>query len=126
MQTPVRLFAGALILSLSSLSGADDSARIDHYQPQASETLEQAVANLSEYNSKLADILAKQELNADDMHNVHELTYTLEEALNKIHTDLAEVADVLEEVHLASEQADAATVKNSGQAYLDLTRTVVK
>lgn len=60
------------------------------------------------------------------MHHIHELTYTLEEALKKIHTDLAEVAEVLEEVHLASEQADAETVKNSGQAYLKVTRTVVQ
>tara|TARA_R110002020_G_scaffold183275_2_gene379453 strand:- start:1120 stop:1428 length:309 start_codon:yes stop_codon:yes gene_type:complete len=96
MQTPIRLFAGALIVSLSTISWADESSRIDHYKPKASETLEQAVENLSEYNSKLADILAKDELSADDMHNVHELSYTLEEALKKIHTDLAEVADVLE------------------------------
>ncbi|WP_423785709.1 DUF6746 family protein [Halopseudomonas pelagia] len=30
------------------------------------------------------------------------------------------------EVHLASEQSDAETVKKRGQAYLEVTRTVVK
>lgn len=125
MQTFIRLFAAALVLSLSSTSWADETSPIDHYQPKASETLEQAVANLGDYNSKLADILAKDELSAEDLHNIHELSYTLEEALEKIHTDLADVADVLEEVHLASEQADAETVSKSGQAYLDVTRTVV-
>lgn len=126
MHTSIRLFAGMLVLSLSAMSWADDSQRIDHYKPKASETLEQAVENMSEYNEKLAEILAKDELSANDLHNVHELSYTLEEALKKIHTDLAEVADVLEEVHIASEKSDAATVKSRGQAYLDVTRTVVK
>ncbi|SDU03456.1 DUF6746 family protein [Halopseudomonas salegens] len=126
MQAPIRVFAGMLILSLSAMSWAHDHERVDHYQPKASETLEQAVENLSEYNSKLAEILAKDELSGDDLNNVHQLSYTLEEALAKIHTELADVADVLEEVHIASEKSDPATVKARGQVYLDVTRTVVE
>lgn len=126
MQTPFRLFTGMLVLSLSAMSWAGDKQRIDHFKPKASETLQQAVENLSEYNTELANILAKDELSAQDLHNVHQLSYTLEVALEKIHTDLAEVAQVLEEVHVASEQSDAATVKARGQVYLDVTRTVVE
>lgn len=114
----------AFTLASSSLVFADE--RPDHYQGKAAETLEQAVANFSEYNRKLAEILAKKELVAADMHKVHELSYTLENALEKIRDELDDLEDVLEEVHEASESADIAEVKKYGQIYLDTARKIIK
>lgn len=57
---------------------------------------------------------------------MHELTYTLENALRKINAELTALAGTLEAVHVASERADPATVKTQGKAYLVSTRQVVK
>jgi hypothetical protein len=47
------------------------------------------------------------------MVKIHELTYTLENALGKLSEDLAKAAVDLEEVHLASEKLDTGLSKNS-------------
>jgi len=125
MHNPFRLFVAAVAISLSAASWAD-SDRPAHARGEPSETLEQAVSNLSEYNGKLDTLLAKGELNAQDLHEVHMLTYTLENALQKIQADLEETAAVLEEVHIASETNKPEVVKEKGQVYLQSTRTLVK
>ena len=125
MQHSFRLFAGVVALSLSAVSWAD-SDRPAHAKGEPAETLQQAVTNLSEYNTKLEALLTRDELNAQDMHEVHMNTYTLENALQKIQADLAESAEVLEEVHIASETGKPEIVKEKGQAYLQTTRTLVK
>lgn len=117
-------FTAILLSAGSALAFADD--RPDHYQGKPAKTLEQAVANFSEYNQKLADILAKKELSAADMHQVHELTYTLENALEKIRDELDDLEDVLEEVHEASEYANITKVQKYGKVYLETARKVIK
>ncbi|HEY8386652.1 MAG TPA: DUF6746 family protein [Porticoccaceae bacterium] len=109
-------FTGAVLAS-------DD--RPDHFKGVPSETLEAAVGNFSEYNKKLAEILAKDELTPEDMVHVHELTYTLENALEKLEDEIDDLADVLEEVHEASERLDAATVKQQGDRYLDTAGKII-
>lgn len=111
-----------LLTSAAVLAHGD---RPDHFKGKPSDTLEQAVANFSEHNKKLKKVLAG-ELTADQMVEVHELTYTLEVALAKIHSELGQLKDVLEEVHVASEHMDTDTVKSSGKAYLKTAETVVK
>lgn len=41
------------------------------------------MANFSEYNQRLAELLTQDELAITDLGTVHELTYTLENALNR-------------------------------------------
>ncbi|EZQ18110.1 hypothetical protein QAO71_16605 [Halopseudomonas sp. SMJS2] len=126
MQTSFRLFAGIIALSLSAAGWAGDSAtRTAHAKGEPAETLQQAVTNMREYNAKLEALLAKDELTAMDMHEVHMLTYTLENALQKIQADLVETAEVLEEVHIASETGKPEVVKEKGQVYLQATGTLV-
>lgn len=125
MQNSFRLFVGIAALSLSAATWAD-SDRPAHAKGEPSETLQQAVSNQSEYNTKLEALLAKDELSVTDMHEVHMLTYTLENALQKIQADLEETAEVLEEVHIASETNKPEVVKEKGQVYLQTTRTLVK
>ncbi|MFA5632348.1 MAG: DUF6746 family protein [Porticoccaceae bacterium] len=117
--------AGALlVLGLSCTALAED--RPDHFHGKSADTLEAAVANFSEYNEKLAALLAKDDLEPVDMAQVHELTYTLENALEKISEELDELADTLEEVHVASEKLDAEVVKTQGQKYLETARKIVQ
>lgn len=122
----IRLFTGAIALVLSAASWADDStSRLAHSKGEPAETTQQAVSNLSEYNPKLEAILAKDELTAMDMHEVHMLTYTLENALKRIQADLEKTAELLEEVHLASESNKPEVVHSQGQAYLENVRALV-
>lgn len=116
--------AGLLALSLTAPVSA--SERPEHFEGKPAETLDQALANFSEYHDKLAQVLAQDSLSAEDLQKVHKLTYTLENALEKMRDELDDLADTLEAVHLASESADIETVRESGKAYLDTSRKIVE
>ncbi|AMN47424.1 hypothetical protein ACG33_10010 [Steroidobacter denitrificans] len=118
------LFAGALLAL--SLTGAAQAERPDHFRGKPAATLSEAVSNFSEYNQKLAALVAQNDLTPADMVKVHELTYTLENALKKINAELAGLAEALEEVHLASERLDAETLKTQGQKYLQTAGEIIR
>jgi len=107
------------ILMLTLPWTAAHSERPDHYEGLPAETLEVALANLSEYRAKLAGVLEREPLSAADLNEVHQLTYTLENALERMAIDLRTLAELLEVVHVASEHADAETVRSEGRAWLD-------
>ena len=97
-----------------------------HFEGKPSETLEAALSNFSEYNNKLSEILNKEELSPLDMQNIHELTYTLENALKKINEDMIALADLLEVVHVNSESGDAMSTQSEGLRYVDIARQIIK
>lgn len=109
----------------SSMALADDDQRPSHFKGEPSETLEQAVTNFSTYNQQLNELL-KGELTAEKMGEIHQLTYTLENALGKINDEMDELADVLEEVHLGSETMDQPRVSENGEKYLNNAAKVIK
>jgi uncharacterized membrane protein (DUF4010 family) len=115
----------ALSLGLLCTAASLASERPDHYQGKSADTLAEAVSNFSEYNSKLEAILAKGNLSADDIHAIHQLTYTLENALGRINADFSALGETLEKVHVASEDADTATVQQQGRLYLQTAQQVV-
>lgn len=121
---PLSTLVLVLFLAIGFSAKADEQ-RPEHFEGEPAETLEQALANFSEYNDKLAAILAKDELSPKDLYEVHQLTYTLENALDKIRNEYEDLAETLEEVHVASEHNDTGTVKSSGKAYLDAGRQLV-
>lgn len=109
--------SAALCLAIG-LAMPVNAERLDHYEGKSSETLEQALANFSEYNAKLAAIMEKPELTPVDLNEIHQLTYTLENALEKINTDLAELAETLEALHQASETGNVRGTRESGKQYI--------
>lgn len=111
-------------LLLAPISHAEE--RPDHFKGEPAETLEQAVANLSEYNARLAAIVEKDELSDDDHAEIHELTYTLENALGKIKEELDVMAEDLEAVHLASEERADEVIAERAPAYLSAARKLVE
>lgn len=117
-------FSGLLVVAPFTL--AHDESRIDHFEALPSETLVQAVDNFTTHNVHLAAILEQETLSMDDLNAVHELTYTLEVALEKLHTDLAALADTLEAVHVASETGDIDGVRVNGDAYLKTAWSVMR
>ncbi len=104
-------------------SGAGE--RGAHFEGKPPATLAQAVADFNEYNLKLKAILDGKLTDAD-MAEVHQLTYTLENALEKINEEMSALAGTLEEVHLASEKLDRDAVLKHGRAYLSVSGQVVR
>lgn len=115
----------ALVGALAFAAPALADERPDHFEGKLAPTLEAALANLAEYNPRLAALVEKDTLAPEDLHRVHELTYTLENALETLASEHARLAEVLEEVHLASETNDPETVKRSGRAYLEHSRRLL-
>lgn len=114
-----------LILAATVSSPIRAEERVDHFEGEPAETLEQAVANFSEYNARLAELMARDELSDADLVTVHELTYTLENALERINSELADLSETLESVHLASEALDAESVHRQGRKYLETAAKVI-
>ena len=111
------LFAAPLLaLGLSGAAHADE--RPDHFEGEKSDTLEPALSNLSSHNAQLEAILARDELGPDDTARIHELTYTLENALARIRSEVERLEETLEDVHVASERYEVETVRARGREYL--------
>lgn len=119
------LLLPALLCGLMIAATTQASSPTSHFKGEPAETLSQAVVNFSEYNQRLAELLAQDELSLTDLGTVHELTYTLENALEKIQEEVATIAETLEEVHLGSETGDFERVQSNGTAYLEAAQTLV-
>ncbi|MDZ7828905.1 MAG: DUF6746 family protein [Halofilum sp. (in: g-proteobacteria)] len=118
--TGAALAAGTLLFSATV-----PASEVEHYQGKEAKTLEEAVGNLREYNEKLQALIEQEELTAGELEQVHQLTYTLENALKRINTELSGIAGDLETVHLASERREADTVREKGRAYLEQVDTLI-
>lgn len=115
--------ATALTLSLSAFSV--QAERPDHFEGKEAETLTVAYENLTTYNRKLQTLL-EGELTAESMAAIHQLTYTLENALQTIDSEVDGVAETLEAVHLASERNKTSVTKEKGEQYLRLSSEIVR
>lgn len=104
-------------LTVGFAASADD-ARPVHFKAEPVTSLEQAIQVFREHNARLAEIL-DGEVNNQAIAEIHMLTYTLENALERINNDAAGLAETLEALHLSSEKYNAGEVKKFGAAYLD-------
>ncbi len=111
--------ATPLALTLFALPATADE--VDHYEPVPSETLSEAMENLETYNARVEEVLERDELGASDMEEIHQFTYTMEQAVARIATSMEEIAENLEEVHLASEGDDEEDLREKAEAYLERT-----
>ncbi|MCK5771120.1 DUF6746 family protein [Algiphilus sp.] len=114
---PSLLIPAFALLCAATAAQADDD-RPEHFEGERSETIAEALTHLREYNAKLSTIIERDELTASEMTEIHQLSYTLENALARIEDEVEELAEVLEEVHIASEEMDRETVRKQAPAYL--------
>ncbi len=91
-----------------------------HFSGKEATSLEEAMDHFKAANDELEAYLEHENLPRADLAHIHELTYTLENALAKIQEELGALAVTLEEVHLASEKGDADSVRESGRRYLSI------
>lgn len=118
------LVATASFICLASLVAKADE-KYSHFPSLKAPTTSAALFNLTAYNQKLQAIVNKKELSPEDMVKVHELTYTLENAVIKLQKDLNTIAVDLEKVHKASEHLDQKVIKGSGDKYLVATQSIL-
>ncbi len=114
------LAAATVLLSSTAVSAAE----VEHYSGKEAKTLEEAVANLDAYNDRLAKLLQQENLSGEELAQVHKLSYTLENALKRIRTELGTMAGDLETMHLASERGESDTTRERGRAFLEQVRTL--
>ena len=122
MKTHLLTIAG-LIFFTTSVAHADE--KYSHFPSLQAPTTSAALCNLAAYNQKLQAIVNKKELSPEDMVKVHELTYTLENAVIKLQKNLETIAVDLEKVHKASEHLDQKVIKGSGDKYLAATQLIL-
>ncbi|HEY9148267.1 MAG TPA: DUF6746 family protein, partial [Gammaproteobacteria bacterium] len=115
----------AVALGISAPAYASDDERPDHFKGKQAESIEQAYENLSVYNRKLEKLL-EGELTPQAMAEIHQVTYTLENALQKLNREIDDVAETLEELHLASERNETAVTQEKGKAYLETAKKIVR
>lgn len=115
------LAAAALSFGVATMAKAET---VEHFKGESVDSLEEAVTHFKRSNQRLETLLKKDSMSADDVTKVHELTYTLENALAKINQELDKLAATLEGVHLASEKYDADAVHEHGEAYMDVVKTI--
>jgi hypothetical protein len=115
--------AAVVVFALATSTGAGAS-EVEHYEGKKPESLEEAVALFAQYNAKLEAILAKDSLSDADMQKVHELSYTIENALGMINQEMLSLAETLEKVHKASERRDAETVSPEGEKFIGTSKTI--
>ncbi len=123
MKFNLSALAMAASLAFSTSSFAAD--RVEHFKGLPSPDLSTAVKNFTEYN----DLLAKQldgELTPQALAEVHQLTYTLEIALEKISDEVEALADTLEEIHVASETAEPEKLAAEGKKYMQVVNELKK
>lgn len=126
MSSVTKILPATALVTLLAIGGpahADD--RPGHFKGLPANTLEEAVRNFSEYNHKLEAVLDQDTLTSREIFAIHELTYTLENALERINTELEALAETLEEVHVASETADTESVRSKGREYLSVSRKLI-
>ena len=116
------------LLLLSFLfTGVSYAGTINHFKGEPADTLEAAITNLTSYNKKLAAYVNQSsKITPKELHEIHQISYTLENALERLSAEVKDIQDLLEEVHLASEQARYDDAKNHGKAYLDKINLLVK
>lgn len=113
-----------MVLSIAlctQLQTVNAEEKANHFPSLESPDVHTALCNIQAYNEKITAITSKPEMTALDMVKVHELTYTLERAVNFLKATLENVSVNLEEVHKASEVLDQNTIKMYGQKYLTTT-----
>ncbi|MFN4262429.1 MAG: DUF6746 family protein [Thioalkalivibrionaceae bacterium] len=105
----VVLAAGLAMLPASAES-------IKHFEAATPNTASEAWDVLKTVNPELRATLSADPVDTD---KAHELSYSLENALEVLAGELADVAAQLEEMHLASETADGDKTRAEGLAYIE-------
>lgn len=112
----------ALFLTVTGTLAADELSPEGrpHFSGKEADSVEEAFHQFDEGNEKLKKYFEGDTIEGADLAHIHELTYTLENALAEMRDALNTLATTLEQVHLASERGDGDVVIESGREYLSI------
>ena len=121
MQTFLKKFLTVSVglLMVASAPSWSDTDRVEHFAGESAESLDEALSHVDQYNRRLDELIAAGEVSAETSYQVHQLTYTLENALMRLEEELTAVKDTLERVHLASEANQGDVIEREGKRYLE-------
>jgi hypothetical protein len=108
----------AMVLAGGLVSNAVLASDDEHFKGKKAATFAQAQALMAEYNAKLAAIVEDGKVTPAEMGEVHQLTYTLENSLERMEDELERIEEVLEEVHEGSEHGEYEYVLKNARRYL--------
>lgn len=111
---------------LQAFSNAHAGEKYNHFPSLDAPNSSVALCNLAKFNQNLQAITKKAEISPEDMVKVHELTYTLENAVIRLQKELDTIAVDLEKVHKASEHLNEQVIKDSGEKYLAATKILIE
>ncbi len=114
---PVLTVATLTFTSAYAMENNHDDARIEHYQGVELKNDEAAIALLNEKMNEIETALKSEDINAQILENVHESSYALEDAVDKLRDEESdnEALDNLDEavqaLHYASENHETEKTK---------------
>lgn len=120
LKETLTVLALGTLVGLSGPAHANDAQaanRVAHYAAQQADSIEQTMKNLRETNAKLKELLAG-EVGEYDIHDIHSLSYTLEDSLTRIADEIKQLHNTVADMHFASEGLKREAVIDYGAAYL--------
>lgn len=124
MKNTFKLIMVGGLLTLSGLGFASED-EYKHFKGEKTENLAQAVKVFSEQNKKFAAMIQDGTVDLKEMGQIHQMTYSMENALKKIKDEVDNMEELLENVHKASEHGGTKTVIKDGGKYLEKAQTLV-
>ena len=119
----LRKTISAIILAAATVSVAH-ATDVKHFKGEKPETMAEAIAIIEKYNAQLEGRI-QYELTPYTMAEIHQMTYSLENALEFIDDHLDQTQENLEKVHIASETMDTETVQKKGKEFLQGTKELL-
>ena len=100
--------------------------RADHYKGKVPKSLDQAINYLRSHNAQLNTLLKTEKLSPQQLDEIHQMTYTMENAIEKLKNGVTGISDSLEALHKASETGQTNITKSLGEKYLLLSKPLVE
>lgn len=97
---------------------------VDHFQGEEPQSLAHAKMMVQHSHQQIEALLRKEKLTTEEIHELHELTYSLENAVAFIQEDMKGAADALETLHKASETYDPKKARDAAKLYLDAAKVL--
>ena len=108
----------ALLATMAVRSVAADGNRPQHFEGQKFETWQQAQTALNLANQELKALTEQPELSIQESVKIHQLSYTMENALQFMRKQIVETELILEELHLSSESPNLEQTRKLAEQYL--------
>ena len=112
----------AVALLVSFMSTPLLATDVDHYKGKPSPDLKSALCNLQSHDADFKAMIGNDPMKVEDLAKLHQMTYTMEVALQKVQQELVKAAESLEKVHKASEVLAGDNVKVTAPDYLNITQ----